>query len=301
MKKELTLVVMAAGMGSRFGGLKQIEPVGPSNEIIADYSVYDAIEAGFNKVIFIIRKENLQYFKENIVDRYQDKIKVEFAFQELDMIPSDVVIPESRVKMLGTGHAILCAKDLIKDDFLILNGDDFYGKDAFIKARDFFLNSKDNEHVTITYPMASVMSKNGVVKRGVCFKNDEGYLTDIIESEVYYENNKIIARPLANPNNTFEVEANKDTSMNLFGFKASLMPLLEEKFNEFIHGEITDKNEFLIPEVVKQLIEEKRIQVKCVQASSSWMGITYREDLDEVKENIRTLIKKGEYKESLWR
>ena len=299
MNKDLTLVVMAAGMGSRFGGLKQIEPVGPSGEIIADYSVYDALRAGFTKVVFIIRRENLEYFKEHITSKFEDKIKVEFAFQELDMVPSDVTIPDTRVKMLGTGHAILCAKDVIDGNFVILNGDDFYGFDAFKVAKDFFDNEvKENEYLTVNYPVVSTMSKNGAVKRGVV-SIENGYVVDTIESEIRIENGKLIARSLVD-DHEFEVDKDQGVSMNFIGFQKNFLKLLEEKFDVFIHGEITDKNEFLIPEVLQELIKEGKIKGIARNATSKWMGITYREDVEEFKESIGKLIDNGKYPSKLW-
>ena len=174
-----TLVIMAAGMGSRFGGLKQIEPVGPSGEIIADYSVYDAKKAGFERVVFIIRKENEDYFKEHIISKFNDKIEVELAFQELSYIPEDVILPEGRVKMLGTGHALYCAQDYIDDDFIIINSDDFYGYDSFLQASKF-LDSKNEDYMSVNYPFYVTMSKYGKVKRGVV-KEDNGYVKEVLE------------------------------------------------------------------------------------------------------------------------
>ena len=297
--KDLTLVVMAAGMGSRFGGLKQIEPVGPSGEIIADYSVYDAIRAGFSKVVFIIRKENLEYFEKNITSKFADKIKVEFAFQELDKIPNDVVLPENRVKMLGTGHAILCAKDNIDGNFVIINGDDFYGLDPYKQVKKFFDEEcRENEYITVNYPVLATMSKNGAVKRGVC-KLEDGYVSKTIESEIRFEDSRLIAKSLTT-GEEFEVSEDTGVSMNFIGFQKSFLNLLEEKFDEFIHGEITEKNEFLIPEVLMSLIEEGKIKGVAKKANSKWMGITYREDVAEFKESINKLIEKGEYPNKLW-
>lgn len=297
---NLTLVIMAAGMGSRFGGLKQIEPVGQNNEIIADYSVYDAIKAGFKKVIFIIRKENLKYFQENITKKYQDKIEVLFAFQELENIPQEIKLPKDRTKMLGTAHALYCAKDLINGDFVLINSDDFYGFDSYKIAVDFFESSNDNhEYVSINYPFKITESKNGAVKRGVVVENN-GYIEDILESEIKKENDKLIARHLIS-GNTFEINEDTLVSVNFFGIKKTFLRYLEEKFDDFIKRDIGLNDEFLIPNVIKEGIKEKRFKVISKKSKSKWMGVTYKEDLPELKIKIKELIKKGEYPENLWK
>ena len=297
---NLTLVIMAAGMGSRFGGLKQIEPVGPNNEIIADYSVYDAIKAGFKKVIFIIRKENLKYFQENITKKYQDKIEVLFAFQELENIPQEIKLPKDRTKMLGTAHALYCARNLINGNFVLINSDDFYGFDSYNRAVDFFENSNDNyEYVSINYPYKITESKNGAVKRGVVVENN-GFIEDIIESEIKKENDKLIARSLTN-DKTFEINEDTLVSVNFFGIKKTFLRYLEEKFDDFIKRDIGLNDEFLIPNVIKEGIKEKRFKVISKKSKSKWMGVTYKEDLPELKIKIKELIKKGEYPENLWK
>lgn len=297
---NLTLVIMAAGMGSRFGGLKQIEPVGPNNEIIADYSVYDAIKAGFKKVIFIIRKENLKYFQENITKKYQDKIEVLFAFQELENIPNKIKLPKDRTKMLGTAHALYCARNLINGNFVLINSDDFYGFDSYKIAVDFFENSNDNyEYVSINYPYKITESKNGAVKRGVVVENN-GFIEDIIESEIKKENDKLIARSLTN-DKTFEINEDTLVSVNFFGIKKTFLRYLEEKFDDFIKRDIGLNDEFLIPNVIKEGIKEKRFKVISKKSKSKWMGVTYKEDLPELKIKIKELIKKGEYPENLWK
>ena len=297
---NLTLVIMAAGMGSRFGGLKQIEPVGPNNEIIADYSVYDAIKAGFKKVIFIIRKENLKYFQENITKKYQDKIEVLFAFQELENIPQEIKLPKDRTKMLGTAHALYCAKDLINGDFVLINSDDFYGFDSYKIAVDFFENSNDNyEYVSINYPFKITESKNGAVKRGVVVENN-GFIEDILESEIKKENDKLIARSLTN-DKTFEINEDTLVSVNFFGIKKTFLNYLNEKFNAFIKKDIGLNDEFLIPNVLKDGIKEKRFKIQSKTSKSNWMGITYKEDLPYLKDKINELIKKGEYPDNLWK
>ena len=299
MEKSLCLVIMAAGMGSRFGGLKQIEPVGPSGEIIADYSVYDAIRAGFTKIVFIIRKEHLDYFKENIVKKYADKIRIDFAFQELDMIPDDVQMPLERQKMLGTGHAVYCAKDVIDSNFVVINSDDFYGYDAFLKIKEYFDEEHDeNEYVTINYPICNVMSKSGRVKRGVCFI-ENGYVSKMIESEVSFEDNKYIAKSLVD-GREFEISANQGVAMNFIGFNKVFLTYLESEFMDFIHGPITLTNEFLIPEILSKLVQEGKMKGVVKLANSKWMGLTYKEDLEDFKKEINELVTNGDYPSNLW-
>ena len=254
---NLTLVIMAAGMGSRFGGLKQIEPVGPSGEIIADYSVYDAIRAGFKKVVFIIRREHLDYFKEHITSKFADKIQVEFAFQELDMIPSDVTLPEGRVKMLGTGHALLCAKDKIDGNFVLINSDDFYGLNSYEKAVEFFkTNDNDLEYLTVNYPFYITETKNGKVKRGVVFTDSNGYVVNNVECEIGRVNGKIEARAIFQ-DETLDIDETHPVTVNFFGLRPSFLEFLESDFNKFIHGNIGLTDEFLLPEILRQGIKQK--------------------------------------------
>ena len=292
-----TLVIMAAGMGSRFGGLKQIEPVGPSGEIIADYSVYDAKKAGFERVVFIIRKENEDYFKEHIINKFNDKIEVELAFQELSYIPEDVILPEGRVKMLGTGHALYCAQDYIDDDFIIINSDDFYGYDSFLQASKF-LDSKNEDYMSVNYPFYVTMSKYGKVKRGVV-KEDNGYVKEIIESEISVDGDKIIASSLVN-GDIFEIEKDTPVAVNFFAFRKSFLNVLNQEFDKFIHGDIDLKSEFLLPDILKCGLDEKKFKVRCATSKSKWIGMTYKEDEEDVKKSINELISLGEYPNNLW-
>lgn len=292
-----TLVIMAAGMGSRFGGLKQIEPVGPSGEIIADYSVYDAKKAGFERVVFIIRKENEDYFKEHIISKFNDKIEVELAFQELLYIPEDVILPEGRVKMLGTGHALYCAQDYIDDDFIIINSDDFYGYDSFLQASKF-LDNKNEDYMSVNYPFYVTMSKYGKVKRGVV-KEDNGYVKEIIESEISVDGDKIIASSLVD-GDIFEIEKDTPVAVNFFAFRKSFLNVLNQEFDKFIHGDIDLKSEFLLPDILKCGLDEKKFKVKCATSKSKWIGMTYKEDEEDVKKSINELISLGEYPNNLW-
>lgn len=292
-----TLVIMAAGMGSRFGGLKQIEPVGPSGEIIADYSVYDAKKAGFERVVFIIRKENEDYFKEHIINKFNDKIEVELAFQELSYIPEDVILPEGRVKMLGTGHALYCAQDYIDDDFIIINSDDFYGYDSFLQASKF-LDNKNEDYMSVNYPFYVTMSKYGKVKRGVV-KEDNGYVKEIIESEISVDGDKIIASSLVD-GDIFEIEKDTPVAVNFFAFRKSFLNVLNQEFDKFIHGDIDLKSEFLLPDILKCGLAEKKFKVRCATSKSKWIGMTYKEDEEDVKKSINELISLGEYPNNLW-
>lgn len=292
-----TLVIMAAGMGSRFGGLKQIEPVGPSGEIIADYSVYDAKKAGFERVVFIIRKENEDYFKEHIISKFNDKIEVELAFQELSYIPEDVILPEGRVKMLGTGHALYCAQDYIDDDFIIINSDDFYGYDSFLQASKF-LDSKNEDYMSVNYPFYVTMSKYGKVKRGVV-KEDDGYVKEIIESEISVDGDKIIASSLVD-GDIFEIEKDTPVAVNFFAFRKNFFNVLNQEFDKFIHDDIDSKSEFLLPDILKCGLDEKKFKVKCATSKSKWIGMTYKEDEEDVKKSINELISLGEYPNNLW-
>lgn len=292
-----TLVIMAAGMGSRFGGLKQIEPVGPSGEIIADYSVYDAKKAGFERVVFIIRKKNEDYFKDHIINKFNDKIEVELAFQELSYIPEDVILPEGRVKMLGTGHALYCAQDCIDDDFIIINSDDFYGYDSFLQASKF-LDSKNEDYMSVNYPFYVTMSKYGKVKRGVV-KEDNGYVKEIIESEISVDGDKIIASSLVD-GDIFEIEKDTPVAVNFFAFRKNFLNVLNQEFDKFIHGDIDLKSEFLLPDILKCGLAEKKFKVRCATSKSKWIGMTYKEDEEDVKKSINELISLGEYPNNLW-
>ena len=303
MKKDVTLVILAAGMGSRFGGLKQREPMGPSDEFIIDYSVYDAIKAGFNKIVFIIKRENYELFKETIGKRVEPHIKVEYAFQELNNLPEGFSIPEDRVKPLGTAHAVLCAKNFVNEPFAMINSDDFYGRDAFIKAYDFLstTESTSSKYGMIGYMVANTLTENGSVKRGVCDVDDNDYLKSITESKVERVNNEIIANPL-DGSDSFVVGEEDTVSMNYLLFTPSIFDYIEEGFSDFF---INNKDnlltsEYLIPDVVSKLINEDKASMKVIRTSASWHGVTYKEDTPDVKASIRKLVDKGEYNSNLW-
>lgn len=303
MKKDVTLVILAAGMGSRFGGLKQIEPMGPSDEFIIDYSVYDAIKAGFNKIVFIIKRENYELFKETIGKRVEPHIKVEYAFQELNNLPKGWDIPSGRMKPLGTAHAVLCAKDYVNEPFAMINSDDFYGRDAFIKAYEYLSNTDNNssKYGMIGYMVANTLTENGSVKRGVCEVDSNNYLKSITESKIEKIGNEIVASPL-DGSDSFTVNSDDTVSMNFLLFTPSIFGYIEECFSKFFIDNKEDllTSEYLIPDVVSNLIKNGKASMKVIRTTASWHGVTYREDTPDVKNSIKKLVEEGEYEENLW-
>ena len=303
MKKDITLVILAAGMGSRFGGLKQIEPMGPNGEFIIDYSVYDAIKAGFNKIVFLIKRENYELFKETIGTRVEPYIKVEYAFQELNNLPSGYYLPSDRVKPLGTAHAVLCCRDLVKENFAMINSDDFYGRDAFIKAYDYLskLDETSSDYGMIGYKVINTLTENGSVKRGVCNVDSIGYLTSLTESKVEKVGNEIIANPL-DGSDSFVVEDTATVSMNFLLFTPTIFNYIEESFPKFFDNNKDNliTSEYLIPDVLSNLIKEKKASTKVIPTSANWYGVTYKEDTPGVKAAIRNLVNIHEYNDNLW-
>lgn len=298
---EKTLVVMAAGMGSRFGGLKQIEPVGPSGEFIIDYSVYDAKLAGFSKVVFVIKKELESVFKETIGKRLEGVIDVSYAFQEKEDIPNKKYLAEQREKPWGTIQAVLVAKDYTPGDFAVINADDFYGRDAFVKASEFLDNNKyDNEYAVIGYKYGETCSKFGSVKRGVCFTAGD-IVTDLVESKITRNDEDVLCEPL-NGSESFKIGLEQPVSMNMFAFKHNFFDYLEKTFDNFFlqSDEEILKSEALLPDLVKEKLSNGEIILHNVTTTSKWLGMTYKEDLDEVKGSINELIEKGEYPVNLW-
>ena len=293
----MTLVIMAAGIGSRYGGLKQIESVGPSGEFIIDYSVYDAIKAGFKKIIFIIKEENYEIFKSTIGKRIENHIEVEYVFQNNDNVP--VSIPKERTKPLGTAQAILCCKDIIKENFAIINADDFYGRDAFFKVKEFISNVKnDNDFALIGYNVLDTITDNGSVKRGVCNIKDD-YLVSLDESIISKDNHKLSCKTLADNK---DIKINNDTivSMNMFGFTPKVLELFNENFKEFLDNNDLMTSEYLVPVEINNYLKMKLINVKVIKTTSKWYGITYKEDLNILKDEINKLINNGVYPKDLW-
>lgn len=295
-----TLLVMAAGMGSRFGGLKQIEPMGPNGEFLIDYSVYDAKLAGFTKIVFIIKEENYDIFKETIGKRVEPYIETEYVFQDDSNLKEKYKDLQTRVKPLGTGHAILCAKDKVKTPFAIINADDFYGREAYVVASKYLDKIDDKHYAVVGYKIGKTLSLNGAVKRGIC-KEENGKLKDLIESSVEKIDDKIIAKPL-DGDTEFIVEDDSLVSTNLLLFTPKIFDYLEEKLTKFLEINKNDlsKCEFLIPDVVKDAIKEDRIEVDLLSTNAIWHGVTYKEDKEEVVKAIDELIKEKVYPNKLW-
>lgn len=298
----MTLVIMAAGMGSRFGGLKQIEPIDEYGNFIIDYSIYDAIKVGFTKVVFIIKKENYDIFRETVGSRVEKYIDVEYVFQELDVLPEGYSVPSDRIKPWGTGHAILCCKDMVHENFAIINSDDFYGRDAYRVIAEFLKNNHDeSKYAMAGYMVKNTLTENGSVKRGVCQAKDN-YLTDLVESSIENRDGKLIATALED-GHEFEVSPEDTVSMNMFGFTPKLFKCLEEGFPKFLdsHKDDMTKCEYLIPTIVFGQIERGEASVEVLKTDAVWQGITYREDKDKVVKEIKALVDAGIYPQGLWK
>lgn len=289
---------MAAGMGSRYGGLKQIESFGPNGELITDYSIYDAKRVGFDKVVFIIKEENYELFKEKIGDRVSKYIKVEYAFQKLDDVLEGYSIPSDRVKPLGTAHAIYSARDLIDSDFAVINADDFYGYDAFRVLSEALDDASYNEYVMVAYKVCNTITLNGSVKRGVC-KVEDGYLKGIDESVIEVIDDEIHKTSMITGDASV---IDKDTlvSMNLFGFKKDFINYIVSDFKDFLDNSDLSSDEFFLPSVVFNCIKRGDCKVKVYSTDERTYGVTYKEDKDDVVKGIESKIKDGVYPEKLW-
>ncbi len=298
-----TLLILAAGMGSRFGGLKQIEGVGPNGEFIIDYSVYDALKAGFNKIVFVIKEENYEIFKETIGKRVEPYIKTEYVFQDNSNLKEEYQEKlNKRVKPLGTGHAILCAKEKIKEPFAIINSDDFYGYDAYLKAANYLDTIKENHYGLIAYQLGNTLTPNGEAKRGVCEVNEKNELIKLTESKVILNNDKVLVTPLEEKE-SFETTKDNMASMNFLLFTPSLFQILEERLDIFLESNKNnlDTCEFLIPIILNELVEEKKITVDTIKTTAKWYGMTYKEDKEMVVNAINKLIEEGYYPNTLWK
>ena len=298
----MQLVILAAGMGSRFGGLKQMEKMDEAGNFLLDYSIYDAKRAGFDSVVFIIKKAFYEDFKNSIGKRVEKLIKVDYAFQELDDLPEGFKVPADREKPWGTAHAIYAARDFIKEDFIIINGDDFYGKDTYQVAYDYLASlpkGSKGKYANVAFKVCNTMTENGSVKRGVAFEKD-GYLTSLVESSIERKDGKIVCSPL-DGSASFEVKEDQPVSMNLFCFNLDLMDKLKEGFPIWLKENINvPKSEYLIPSVVDELVKKGEASLKLLSTPSVWFGVTYKEDKPGVVKALKALVDKGEYKEGLY-
>jgi len=290
MTKDITLVVMAAGMGSRFGGLKQMEPIGPNGEVLLDFSVYDAVKAGFTKVVFVIKHAIEADFKDLVGKRIAKRVKVDYVFQETDALPEGFTCPADRTKPWGTAHAILCCKDVVKEPFAVVNADDYYGRSAFCDIAEF-LKQDPNDYCMVGFRLVNTLTENGYVSRGVC-ETENGILKSVTERT------KIVDCKYTEDDGATWTELSPDTivSMNLWGFNKDIFAYIEEGFKNFLSNRINEpKSEYYLPSVVSELIEGNKKQVKMLVAEDKWYGVTYKEDKQMVVEAIGKMVDAGLY------
>ena len=301
MSIKPTLLVLAAGIGSRYGGLKQMDQVGPSGETIIDYSIYDAMKAGFGKVVFVIRRDIEKDFKEVFIDKLKDHIDVDYVFQHIDMVPKGISFSYDRNKPWGTGHAVMVAEQKINEPFAVINADDFYGGSSYRVMADFLTNSSDiNEYSMVGYRLDRTLSDHGHVARGVCETSQDSYLKVVTErTKIENENDKIVFTD--DDGSITVLTGNETVSMNFWGFKKSVFDHLNELFIQFVKENSDDpKAEFFIPDMITDLINKNAAKVKVLNTDELWFGVTYREDKPIVIESIRELVSKGVYPSKLW-
>lgn len=304
--KDTALVIMAAGLGSRFGqGIKQLAPVGPNGEIIMDYSIHDALEAGFNKIVFITRKDLEEVFKEVIGNRIEKIAKVEYVFQELNDIPEGFSVPDNRKKPWGTGQAVLCCKDVVKEPFIVINADDYYGKEAFVKIHDYLVAEHETsgalDFCMAGFILENTLSDNGTVSRGVCAVDEQENLVGVLETheiERKADGSVMCVREGKN----VELNPKSHVSMNMWGLTPEVFDVLEKKFVQFLsdlkEGDI--KKEYLLPDIVDGMLKEGTATVKVLETQDKWFGVTYAEDKQSVTEAFKKLIADGVYKSPLF-
>ncbi|MBP5386721.1 MAG: nucleotidyltransferase [Prevotella sp.] len=300
-----TLLLLAAGMGSRYGGLKQLDGLGPNGETIMDYSIYDAIKAGFGKIVFVIRKDFEQEFREKILSKYEGHIPAELVFQSLDALPEGFTPPEGRVKPWGTNHAVMMAAKAIKEPFCVINCDDFYNRDAYMVMGKFLASLPDdstNTYAMVGFRVGNTLSENGTVARGICSKDEQGNLTTVVErTEIMRVNGPICYKD--EQGEWIPVEDNTPVSMNMWGFTPDYFTHSEAFFKEFLSDPKNMENlkaEFFIPLMVNKLINENTASVKVLDTTSKWFGVTYSADRPSVVEKIQTLVNEGVYPNHLF-
>jgi UTP-glucose-1-phosphate uridylyltransferase len=299
-----TLLVLAAGMGSRYGGLKQLDAIGPAGETIIDYSVYDAKRAGFGNVVFVIRRDIEDVFKDKVGCRYAGEIPVTYAYQQLDALPAGFSVPEGREKPWGTGHAILAARDLINEPFAVINADDFYGAGGYTTACKHLQRAQDSgnaDYCLIGYRLGNTLSEHGSVSRGICQRDTDGYLDHVVETHNIARADGGIHADGPDGGKQ-RLSGDEVVSMNLWGFTPSIFDHLESQFKRFLKtrgGEM--KSEFYIPSVVNELIQSGQARAKVLSCEAKWFGVTFREDRPSVEESVRKLVEGGVYPSPLWK
>ncbi len=303
----MTLVILAAGLGSRYGGLKQLDPMTDEGNFIIDFSVYDAIRAGFDHVVFIIKEENLELFRSTIGSRIEKKVKVTYAFQRPDDLPMGCKAPEGRVKPLGTGHAVYCVRNIVKDPFAVINADDFYGRDTFLQLAEHLSTAQKDtvpaHYCMVGFRLENTLTENGTVSRGQCFVDEKGMLEGVIERTKIKKTANGAAYLEEGGENWVDISPATPVSMNCWGFTPALFSQMEDDFAAFMHalsGENAMKAEYYLPFSVDTLCKKGECDVKVKNTASSWLGVTYPEDKDSVKAALRALIDGGEYPVSLW-
>lgn len=299
----MELVILAAGMGSRFGGLKQLEPIDDNGNFIIDYSIFDAIRCGFDKVIFIIKEENYDIFRETVGKRVESHIKTEYVFQNNNNFPENITPPSDRVKPFGTGHAILCAADKITDNFAVINSDDFYGYEAFETISTFLKNdANENLYALVGYEAQKTMSGFGTVNRGIIYENN-GLLDKVIESTLKQDEQKnIFAKPVGHSDDEYHIINNATVQLNFFGGTPSFIKYLNEEFIKFLNKYKNDLStcEFFLPFVIGSAVKDNKAKVKILHTPATWLGVTYKEDKPYVVSSIKKLIDNGVYPSNLW-
>ena len=297
----MTLAILAAGMGSRYGGLKQLDPFTENGEFIIDFSVFDAVRAGFDRVVFIIKRENYELFRETVGKRVEAHIKVEYAFQDLYNVPEWFTVPEGRVKPWGTAHAVLAAKDIIDDNFAVINADDFYGRDCFEKAAAHLKSAKNGECCMVGYVLRNTLTKNGTVSRGECIADENGMLKSIVErTKIREKGNE--AEYLDDDGNWVDIAGDSIISMNCWGLTPDIFAPMQAKFEEFLRKDHADplKCEHYLPGVLNDIMNDGDCTIKLYSTNASWYGVTYAEDKEYVKSSIASLMNGVDYPAKLW-
>jgi hypothetical protein len=301
MPQNPSLVILAAGIGSRYGGLKQLDPVGPSGEIVIDYSIYDALKVGFGKLVFVIRRDIEKEFRDTVGRRFEDKADVHYVFQELDCLPDGFTLPDHRQKPWGTGHAVLVAKDAIDEPFAVINADDFYGRRGYQLLHEHLAQEvNDDIYALVGFSLRNTLSEFGSVARGLCTVDDDSYLRRVVEAtEIYKDGDKAISRQA--DGSDVSLTGDECVSMNMWGFSPTLLPRLEAGFRNFLETRTdTPKAEFFLPGLVDELIQANTVQTRVLSSSDAWFGVTYKDDKPHVVKSVQQLIADGIYPESLW-